>query len=175
DILALKVAADRRDRERRRTPRGRCGQLAEDPLAQGAEDLGDPDRVAARVALELLVLDALEHAGIEALVQYDFLEVEDDPRDRVVRAAGKGPAILPRLDDQLAEQPRREAEGLVAEDPVDQELEGLALPGAGDGRDGVAGLGRALEVAVDRLAADVLRSQIRAVAELADAGQERAA
>ena len=42
------------------------------------------------------------------------------------------------------------------------------------GRDRVVGLVGPLEVAVDRLAADVFGRQVRPVAELADAGHERA-
>ena len=43
-------------------PVGGARQLGEDAVAQGAEDLGDLERVAAGIALHLLVLDPLEHA-----------------------------------------------------------------------------------------------------------------
>ena len=108
-------------------------QLGEDAVGERSEDLGDLERIGAGVALQLLVLDSLEHARVEALVEHDLLDVEDHPVDRVVRPSeAVVPAVLPRLGDQLAEQGGRELERLVGEDLVDQHLERLALFGAAD-------------------------------------------
>ena len=75
---------------------GRLRELGEHTVGERAEDLGDLDRVCARVALHLLVLDSLEHAGIKALVEHDFLEVQDHPVDRVVpSSAGEEAVVLP--------------------------------------------------------------------------------
>ena len=113
--------------------RRRRGQLGEDPVAEGAEDLGDLDRVAAGIALHLLVLDPLEHAGIEALVEHDLLDVEDHLVDRVIRSR--------RMRDRLSchdsvislrSKAGENWKALSLEDLVDQQLECLALPGAGD-------------------------------------------
>ena len=120
--------------------------------------------------MQLLVLDSLEHARVEALIEDDLLDVEDRPVDRVVRPAERVvSAVLPRLGDQLAEQGWRELERLVGEDLVDQHLQRLALFAPADRVDGIARLLGPLEVAVDRLPADVLRGEIRPVAVLADA------
>src|ERR1700677_2450314 len=67
DVLALEVAPDGGDRVWRRPIRRRVN-LAEDAVGERPEDLGDLDRIAARIALELLILDSLEHTGIEALI-----------------------------------------------------------------------------------------------------------
>src|SRR5271157_3946490 len=175
DVFALEVAADGRDGERRRAT-SRSRQLGEDPVGERSEDLGDLERIRAGVALQLLVLDSLEHARVEALIEDDLLEVEDRPVDRVVRPAEKVvSAVLPRLGDQLAEQGWRELERLVGEDLVDQHLQRLALFDPADRRDGIARLLGSLEVAIDRLPADVFRGEISPVAVLADTRAEGAA
>src|SRR5271157_5111265 len=50
DVFALEVAADGRDGERRRAS-SRCRQLGEGSVGERSEDLGDLERIGARVAL----------------------------------------------------------------------------------------------------------------------------
>lgn len=81
--------------------------------------------------------------------------------------------MVPPLAAQSPEQGGRELEGPVAEDRVHEELEAIALLGAGDGDDRVASILVGLVIARDRLAADELRGQGRAVAPLLEQQVER--
>ena len=74
--------------------------------------------------------------------------------------------VHPPLRSQPAQQGRRELERLIGQDLVGQKLEAFALLGAGNRHDRVACVLVGFVIARDRLAADVLRRQGRAVAPL---------
>ena len=142
---------------------GQVVEVRPDAVGQRAEDLVHAERVGARVGLELLVLEPGQRRGAEAVAQDDLLDAEDPLEHRDVDAGpveGRRPPVHPALGAEPAEQGGRELERLVAEDLVDQELQALALLGAGDGHDRVAGVLVGLVVARDRLAADVLRGEV---------------
>ena len=114
---------------------GRCrASSVKIPSVRASEDLGDLERIGCR---DRSAAPGSGFAGARSESRHwssdDLLDVEDHPVDRVIRPAERVvPAVLPRLGDQLAEQGRRELERLVGEDLVDQQLERLALSGAGD-------------------------------------------
>ena len=89
-VLALEVAADRREGDRGRLVlrvRRGLGQLRPDAVGQGPEDLGHPQRLARLVGLELLVLEPRQRVGGQALAEHDLLDREDALVDRVIDPA----------------------------------------------------------------------------------------
>ena len=81
-----------------------------DAVGQGAEDLLDPQRVAARVGLELLVLEPVQRRGVEALAQDDLLRRQRrSPAQENVDVASvrlAAPVDTPLLGAEAAEQGR---------------------------------------------------------------------
>ncbi len=119
--------------------------------------------------MKLLILEPRERGRAQAVAQDDLLDGENslehgDIHPRAVKAVGA--PVHPSFGAEPPKQSRRELEGRIGEDRVTQELQAVALLGAGDRYDRVSGVFIGLVIARDRLTSDILRCQVGTVAPL---------
>ena len=97
-VLALEVAADRREVEPRSL--GRRAEAASAPTRCRRSATRKTSAIlsgsALGVGLQLLVLEPREHVGVEALVEHDLLDGEDPLVDRVIHASAEELTSLPQ-------------------------------------------------------------------------------
>ena len=115
--------------------------------------------------------------GAQAVAQHDLLDTQDPLEHRDVDARARRMPSAPQCIQRSVPSRRSRAgenwNALSLRIGSDEELQALALLGTGHRHDRVAGILVGLVVARDRLAADVLRGERRAVAPLLEQDRRR--